>query len=124
MPEATTANSRWNQRLRHRVWMHSNAWVDKVLDWQERQPKGWRTSGRLLEVLTPHDSEGWAAKWICRLLRAHEAIEDHCLKPEHDYCLYCNQLMPFQGPNIEKRQAWLANMREKYGKKPGEEGEE
>ncbi len=107
----------WNHRLRCHIWWHGTQWVDKVLDWQERQPKGWRTSDRLCGLLTPHDSDGWAAEWLCRLLLAHEATEDHCLKPEHDFCLYCGKSMPFKGPNIEKRQAWLADMREKYGKR-------
>lgn len=82
------------QALRRRIFWAGDNWCDKVLDWQERQPKGWRTSDRLFSALTPHDREGWAAKWICRLMLAHWAIEDHCGKPEHDACLFCNQHIP------------------------------
>lgn len=82
------------QKLRRRIWWHGEQWCDKVLDWQTTQPKGWRTSNRLLDILTPHDSQGWAATWLCRAMLAHYAIEDHCGKPEHDYCLFCRKKIP------------------------------
>lgn len=89
------------QALRRQIWWNGSQWCDKVLDWQERQPRGWRTSNRLLEMLTPHDNEGWAARLLCRLMVAHYAIEDHCGKPEHDFCLFCGKSMP-DGASAER----------------------
>lgn len=34
---------------------------------------------------------------MCRLF-GHDPERDHCGMPEHDCCLWCQKLMPFQAP--------------------------
>jgi len=104
----------WNQRLRERIWWVNDRWEDRVLAWTD-QP-GFPFAGRVYELLTPLGSDR-VKRFTCWLLRAHVPIEDHCLKPEHDFCARCDKPMPFQGPNLEKRQAYLESMRAKYAKR-------
>lgn len=58
--------------------------------------------GRLYAALTwPSDER---VQWlVCHLLVAHEATEDSCMKPEHDYCLYCGTRLPFQAKDVVHR---------------------
>jgi hypothetical protein len=32
--------------------------------------------------------------WLCGMLRAHEAENDQCGRPEHRFCGWCSKLMP------------------------------
>jgi len=58
--------------------------------------------GKLYIALTwPSDDR--VQRLICHLLLAHEATEDSCLKPEHDYCIYCGTRLPFQGKDVVHR---------------------
>jgi len=34
-------------------------------------------------------------KFLC-FLAGHEPVEDNCGIPEHDYCVFCNNVMPGQ----------------------------
>jgi hypothetical protein len=49
----------------------------------------------------------WVNKALC-IPFGHEVIADQCMKPEHDYCLYCNRLVP-HGADEERAtyHAWL-----------------
>lgn len=104
----------WNQQLRDRIWWINDRWEDRVMKWTDRPGRSF--SSTTYELLTPL---GWdrSKRLVCWLFKAHRPTEDHCLKPEHDFCAWCNKPMPFQGPDIDKRQAYLDNMRAKYGKK-------
>lgn len=110
-----TNRKRWNQRLRDRIWWANDRWEDRVLDWTDRPGVPDKLGYGIATLLTPLGANR-ARRAMCWLLQAHQPIEDHCMKPEHDYCIRCEKPMPFQGPNVEKRQAWLASQREKYGK--------
>ena len=35
-----------------------------------------------------------SSKWLCKLSR-HEPIDDHCMRPEHRYCVYCRTMLPY-----------------------------
>ena len=103
----------WNRRLRNWIWWKNDRWEDRVLTLTDRP--GVPFAGRLYELLTPL---GWdrSQRLICWLLRAHLPTEDHCMKPEHDFCARCNKPMPFQGPNVEKRQEHLDQMRARFSR--------
>lgn len=81
------------QRVRRRIWRNGSAWEDVVYDWLYQKAPKWLRQDWLFAFLTPHDSSGWAAKPLCRVL-AHWAIEDHCGMAEHDFCLFCGSGIP------------------------------
>ena len=43
---------------------------------------------------TPLDLFESAAKWVLCKVYGHEPQRDHCGKPEHDVCGWCNRSMP------------------------------
>jgi hypothetical protein len=81
------------QRLRRSIWRHGSSWEDTVYDWLYAKAPKWLRRDWVFAALTPHDSQGWAAKPLCRLL-AHWAIEDHCGMADHDFCLFCGASIP------------------------------
>jgi hypothetical protein len=104
----------WNQRLRERIFWINDRWEDRVLTWTDRP--GVPCADRAYELLIPL---GWdhSKRFLCWLRRAHVPIADHCLMPEHDFCARCNKPMPFQAPNVEKRQEYLKQMRARFSRR-------
>lgn len=47
----------------------------------------------LFKEWLPYPVQVGAQKTLC-LLAGHDPNRDHCGRPEHDYCLWCNKSMP------------------------------
>ena len=58
--------------------------------WRSSHPEYRPWKGRIYNVVAG------SAEWIRKHwpLCIHYVIDDHCMKPEHRFCLYCNKKMP------------------------------
>jgi len=66
------------RRLTLWIWHHEDNWPDWLIDL-----RAFDTACRTL------------ARTEC-LLRGHEPVRDHCGRPEHDFCGWCDKAMPGQ----------------------------
>lgn len=46
----------------------------------------------------PHDILKWAGLGLLCLVYGHQPERDHCMRPEHDRCRWCQKLMPGRAP--------------------------
>lgn len=46
---------------------------------------------------TPWWINDWGQKILCRVT-GHDPQQDQCLRPEHDFCIWCNKSMPGKAP--------------------------
>lgn len=99
-------NRSWNKKLRSKILYKLDAWEDTAMDLSDKLCKelglSKETSNKIFEVLTfPTDEK--PRFWTCQLLNSHEGTMDHCGMPEHDFCVYCQTPMPYQGEDVERR---------------------
>jgi hypothetical protein len=67
-----------------------------VVPWLSDQIEKWD------DLAYEHDWPDWAfaPTWgvlraICNRLGTHQAVDDHCGRPDHRYCWKCRERMPF-----------------------------
>jgi len=92
------------ERLHRWLWWKNDAYEDWLLD------RG--LSSAWYERLTIEE-DGWIQSGLCWLL-GHNIIEDHCGKPEHDYCLYCRTRHSGGAGNVEERLARIEKARREW----------
>lgn len=71
------------ERIRRWLFWKTEAWDDLVCD------RDWP-----LWAFMPD----WVGRLACAVLFSHEAIQDNCGKPDHDFCVWCRKSMPNQAP--------------------------
>jgi hypothetical protein len=102
----TEDNRPWNKKLRSKLLRKLDGWDDVAMDLSDKIAEALKLdppqSSKLYDILT-FPTDHVTQFWICQLLNSHEGTMDHCGMPEHDFCIYCQTSMPYQGENIERR---------------------
>ena len=80
----------WDWRTRVRWWFarYGNRWDDWLCQTDDGGLTGWLSH----RDWAYYGDGGWG-RVVC-LIVGHSPVQDHCGRPEHDYCPTCYRIMP------------------------------
>lgn len=96
-----------SKRVRRQIFWKADKLEESTLNFLDSfakrgHPLPKKVYSQAYEVLTFYTSDR-AKELTCDLLGGHEGTSDHCGMPHHDFCLFCQKRLPFQGESVEQR---------------------